>query len=52
MSWCRLICKPWAQHCPHIADEGTANRTTRHTWERDSWSRKFAGISVTNPLVM
>jgi hypothetical protein len=21
-------------------------------WERDSWSRKFAGISVTNPLVM
>ena len=30
MSWCRLICKPWAQHYPRIADEVTANRTTRH----------------------
>jgi len=29
MSWCRLICKPWPQHYPRIADEVTANRTTR-----------------------
>ena len=53
MSWCRLICKPWPQHYPRIADEVTANRTARSamgTQQPVVFQNLTAGLAVGGAL--
>ncbi len=50
MSWCRLICKPWPQHYPRIADESRTSYARKLVTAKGTGGVSWGGKGSTSPL--